>query len=287
VIRDKKFVVYTTASNAVSKGYLKTLEFSIAAATKYDFVDNFYVLNGQSSDGTIDELISICEKNNKVVNFESPQWPSDSWTWQILLDQYNCFLKYVADIVNETNEEVIVLYQGSDQVWTHEYALELKNAISKLIDEDYDYLLCPFRKTVNVDYLTQIYPYHHTGFTVYSAMRIRPGNTYLISGTEDKLLTNKPVKRMLYDFKTSSISYDMTFFTREQIKAKITNHSCGIKQKEVDDYIKNGFLKKCLQMKLHKVHFSEHPIELHEIISNIDDSMFGKTCFGHMPKELL
>lgn len=282
MIIDKKFVVYTTATNAESKGYLTTLLPSIQACTKNDFVDMFYVLDGQSSDNTREKLDELSKDNKKLEILESPVWNSSKWTWDILLEQYNFFLNRMSNIANQTGDEILVLYQGSDQVWTDKYSLELKSVCEKLVKEDGDYFLTPFRKTVSASYLTPIYPYHSTGFTVYSVMRIRPGITYKISGNEDKLLCSKNTKRVFHSFTNSSISYDMTFFTIDQIQSKICNHECGITRKEVNDYIVNSFLRKCLSMEYKKSSIEEHPVEMWNLIQGLDESRFGHSCFGHL-----
>jgi hypothetical protein len=281
MIRGRKLIIYTTAANAVSKGYWKVLVPSIQSVTKHEFVDGFSVLHGESKDGTREKLTQLSDSDKKIESIASPEWDPNAWTWKILLDQYNFFLNQIELKSNEINQEIIILYQGSDQVWHDSYAKELEIALTRMIDEGYDYMLTPFRKTVNVNHITPIYPYHSTGYSVYSAMRIRPGQHYVIGGNEDVLKTNFSMKRMHHNFKNSSVSYDMTFFTRDQILNKIKNHACGITQKEVDDYIKNGFLRKCLAMKLKKIDVSDHPVEMQDMIKSLDENYFGKTCFGH------
>ena len=281
MIRGRKFIVYTTAANALSKGYWSVLIPSIQSVIKHDFVDEFVILTGGSEDGTVESLHELSTKNHKIIPMSSPKWSSSSWTWKILLEQYNHFLDATTTYATDNSEEIIVLYQGSDQVWCDDYAKELLETLNRMVDADFDYFLTPFRKTVNINHLTPIYPYHPTGFSVYSAMRLRPNHRYIIGGNEDILETSHAVQRLKHNFKNSSISYDMAFFTREQILNKIRNHNCGISQREVDEYIRNGFLKKCLSMSLTKIKMSDHPIEMHDMIKNLDDNLFGKTCFEH------
>lgn len=282
MLSGKRFVVYTTATNAASKGYLTTLLPSIEATTKNHFVDKFYVLDGQSRDETKEKLLNISQANSKLEVLDSPLWDSSKWTWQILLDQYNFFLDHISKSVNETGEDTIVLYQGSDQVWTDLYANELKNACERMIYENCDYLLAPFRKTVNAHHVTSIYPYHSTGFTVYSALVVRPGVSYKIAGNEDILLCDKNLRRFFHKFANSSISYDMTFFTFEQIQNKISNHECGITRKEVHDYITNSFLRKCFSMGFSRIPLENHPLEMMRLVQDLNETMFGHSCFGHL-----
>jgi len=280
MIKNKKFVVYTTATNAESLGYMTTLKASIESITKHNFVDDFYILDGHSIDNT--NLLLNKEKinNNKISILTSPVWKKESWTWETLLEQYNFFYEFISNECSSINNDIIVLYQCSDQIWTDDYANELHSNLVNMIDNNFDYIISPFRKMINKNYVTSIYDYDPL-FSVYCSLRFRPGHKYQVAGREDSLKSSFPTRKMMTKFKNSSISYDMTFFTRQNLKDKIVHHQCGIVEKEIDDYIKNGFLRKCLRTSPRKILIDSHPIEIREQIRHINSDLFGYDCFGH------
>lgn len=280
MIQGRKFVVYTTATNASSLGYLTTLPASINSSTKHDFVDEFYVLDGQSTDDTPDALQKLTVENPKLKILRSPVWEKDNWTWATLLEQYNFFYDFVMKMSDETNEEVVVLYQCADQIWGDDYAHELLTHLNKMINADRDIVISPFRKTINANYITRIYDLP-PGFSVYSSLRFRPKHSYRISGNENELISSYAVKKMEATFKHAPISYDMTFFTRQNLHDKITHHQCGIHHRKIDEYVINGFLRKCLSLSPTRVPIDFHPIEIRNQIENINSDLFGYDCFGH------
>jgi hypothetical protein len=181
---------------------------------------------------------------------------------------------------NHDNEEIIVLYQCSDQVWVDDYAKELFEHLNKMVDENYDIIISPFRKMVNSKYITALYDYS-PDFSVYSSLRFRPGHTYRIAGNENLLISSFSSKKMNIKFRSAPISYDMTFFTRQNLQEKITNHQCGINHRKIDEYIINGFLRKCLTLSPRQVPFDFHPLEIRDHVENINADLFGYDCFGH------
>lgn len=280
MIQNRKFVVYTTATNASSLGYLSTLPASINSSTKHDFVDEFYVLDGHSTDDTGNFLQKLASENPKLKILTSPRWEKDNWTWKTLLEQYNFFYDIVMQEVSETNNEMIVLYQCSDQIWIDDYAHELYENLNKMIVNNCDVLISPFRKTINASHITEIYNYS-PDFSVYSSLRFRPQHSYRISGNENELISSYSVKKMKASFKNAPISYDMTFFTRRNLQDKITHHQCGINHRKIDEYVVNGFLRKCLTLNPTRILNDQHPIEIRDQIKNINPNLFGYDCFGH------
>lgn len=310
MIGNRKIIIATTASNAIMTGYYPTCYAAIKSWASVDFIDEVIVAEGLSEDNTIQKLSSLSQK---VKFISKHKWPVDNWNWQNLYDQYDTIYNYCLEL----EEDVIMIYLSSDQVFTDNFKEELRIAL-KLLEENnkLDFFLIPFAKTINYEFVTERYGYS-PHFHLHSALKfdkqrkwlkVRGSNTKLKKPAgEDVLVTiEKPNEinpsngnRMFYDFKSFPICYDMFMFTVKNLQHKIERYGRSFDgpaviygegdpwPKNYQEYLSNIWLRKTLNLRPSKIPFSFHPIEMRHVMSEyLDETRFGYNCFDMLIQQV-
>jgi|1_EtaG_2_1085319.scaffolds.fasta_scaffold00543_14 hypothetical protein len=296
MIKDYRIVIATTLSNTVTTGYYPTSEVAIQTYCKPDYVDEVLVAEGMSEDDTVSLHSNI---SSKVKILSKKKWPVDTWTWQNLWDQYDVIYDYCK--FAKTGQPTILLYFSADQVFTDYFIEELETELIRFIQNDnIEFMLLPFAKTITYEFLTLPYdPPDH--FHIYSAVKFDAKRDYLgvrgmlpHRGENKLLLPNNRLfvpRPLTYNFRTFPISYDMFFFTKENLMAKIIRHDNGIRAESdapwgsagATEYIKNHWLKKAIPLLGGKIKLRDHPSEMIEkICTHLDESKFGYSCFDNL-----
>ena len=235
MIKDTKIIVATTLTNSIITGYYPTCYASIQSWANSDYVDEVIVAEGFSEDQTVSVMKSISKKVNVI---SEKLWPLNKWNWNNLYDQYDMIYK----VCREREEDLIMVYLSSDQVFTDDFRNELFIALKKLIeDNNSDFFLLPFLKTINYEFITCPYGYEEH-FHLHSALKFdnkkrkwlatrgpegmesTRGESYLINTLDPSVKGINVGNRMFYNFSSFPICYDMFMFTVENLNHKIQRY---------------------------------------------------------------
>ncbi len=277
LIKDHQIIVATIVSNIEKTGYAPVTTQSVSSWCNIDFVDEVMIIDGISDDQTVN-ILSFHEKC-KIIQNDS-KWNINEWTWEIVNSMENRIIFETNKIENENKILIIV---SSDNVFTSNSILDLKNACVKLIDsKEYDFINYPFVKAITSDFISakysQLPDWHVCSINKFNN-KIKWGKVGL---NEIGIETNRKINQLRYDFKHVPISYDMFCFSRKNIEDKINRHVDFLNKKKpsIDEYVHN-WLKKLKRIGISKIEKDQHPPEAIEFIEKITKEHFGYDLFGH------
>ena len=301
MIDDYKVVVAVPITNALLTGYFPTSYAAISSYSKYDFIDEVVVAEGFSEDNTVKIHQDI---SSKVKIISKKPWPLNQWNWQNLYDQYDL----IYDYCRESEENIILMLLSSDQVFTDNWAEELRYSLIDLVnDPGKDFFLVPFAKTINYEYRTRPYdPMPH--FHLHSALKfdktrpwqcVRGPDGLKSTRGESKVVGPREVVRLERSFRNFPIAYDMFMFTRENLQHKIDRYGRSWDGPAVifgegepwpekpEDYVSQIWLRKAIALNPSKMSIKEHPIEMQEVIFNhMTDEHYGYSCFDLLVQQI-
>lgn len=278
MINDYKIIVSTTVSSAVVTGYEKIIRPALLSWATPDFVDEVMVLDGMSIDNTRE----VCKCHEKVRIVDGPYWPIDSWS------EENCRASRDA-LLNEINsisgKKIWCLLQVDNVA--HDGFVDLYEISRGLIETSSNTCKITYKKAIGTKFLSNNYPINdQSDWYIFGAHRLADDSKIenIVDDTHARVFNgnNHKVKNFRYTNWRSLISYDMFFFTRQNLLDKLKKHphykTMGASmQLAIDEYV-----SKLKRLGYVRSNVEEHPIFMKKLFDEITDEHFAYDLFGNI-----
>lgn len=266
-------------TNLVRHAYWPISEQSIKSVLSADFVDEIVIVDGQSTDNTVEVHSNI---SPKVKILQGPKWNTED----LSSDNFNKQRNFMYDYCQSLDEDSILIFQCSDVFFTKFYQAELKNVIKTIIDEKYDFCVPPFIKILT-PWLGLLYTYkmlddswYEIGITqFFKGEKIWKSDWLNIS---DPTKADRKLKKLKHSWNTAPFVYEAWLFDKPQFEKKIQYHDNWDKSLDVDQSIDKMYYWKIKQFPKLDLTLKDHPKEFIPILKMIKEDHLGFSLFGHL-----
>lgn len=279
MINGKRVIVGVPMTNLVRHLYWPISEYSVLASSNTDFVDDILIVDGQSTDETVEFHSNI---SPKVKILKGPKWNTED----LSSENFNKQRNFLYDYCQNLKEDCILIFQCSDVFFTDAYRIEIKNVISTMINEKYDFCVTPFIKMLT-PWIGLLYTYkqldeawYEIGITqFFKDEKIWHPKWLDIS---DHTKADRSLKKLKHRWQTAPFVYEAWLFDRSAFEKKIQYHDNWDKNLGIDDSIKKMYYWKINQFPICQLSLKEHPPEFLPILTKLKESHLGFSLFNHL-----
>lgn len=277
MINDYKIIISAFVSNIVLTGYENVAKVSIKSWSDQDWIDEVLIVDGESIDDTSNILLNI---SNKVNIVKGPLWPQNTWTQDNIILAENAVLHNVN--LDEYEKKIWILLSIDNVLF--EENNDLEKICKKLIESDYNFSHLTFKKAICRNHISKNYPYLPNNWYAQGVNKLDKNYQIIKIKDEFSIDTTKSIKRFNFAPNKSAISYDLFFFTKEQIESKISRH-IDFKNSPISF---KQFILKFIQ-KMNRIGYTKCDISQHSQYSKIlfdliNEQHFGYNMFGYWNK---
>jgi hypothetical protein len=279
MINGKKVIMGTVMTNVVENKYWPVSEHSLLSFSNTDFIDEVVVVDGMSTDDTVEKHSKISQK---IKFLTGPVWDTSDLSQTNFIKQCNVLYKYC----NNLKEDVILIFECADVLFPDEFRSECKSVIHKIIDEKYDYCILPYSKMLT-PWLRLQYSYKQKNQDFYNICitYFQKNDNPWKHGIIHDGCVNAPfrsLKKLIYDWKSSVFSYETWFFDKDQFTKKIMSHYNWDSTLTIDQTIDRMYNWKIKSMPNVKMKLSDHPKEANSFLKILKEDHQGFSLFGHV-----
>lgn len=279
MINNKKVIMGTVMTNVVANKYYPVSRSSILSFCNTDFIDEVVIVDGCSTDNTIEKHSNLSDKVKFLIG---PSWDTDDLSQTNFIKQCNILYDYC----NNLNEDAILIFECADVLFTDTFRKECEEVIKKIVDNEFDYCILPYEKVLTPWFRLK-YSYKQTDDQFYNiciSYFKKNDNVWKNGIVHDGCIKDPPrqAKKLIHEWKTSVYSYETWFFDKQQFEKKIISHYNWDKDLTIDSTIEKMYYWKIQQMPNIFMKLSEHPKEAYDFLNLLLESHQGFSLFGHL-----
>lgn len=283
MLKGKKVFVGTVMTNVVENKYWPISQYSLQAMSDIDFVDEVLVVDGCSTDDTVEKHSKI---SSKVKILKGPYWNTEDFS----AENWERMRGFLYDYCHTLNEDCILIFQCADVFYTNAYTLECKNVIEKMIDERSDFCVPPVLKVLSpwfgLMYNSNVWDqeWYELGITQFFKGESIWREDWVHKANHRN--ASRPMKKMIHPWETRYNVYETWFFDKDQFSKKIKYHSNWDSKMSIDEAILKMYYWKISQYKNANLSLSDHPKEAMKILKSLEEHHLGFSLFGHIQPQM-